>query len=211
MKAILVSIIFFVSLTTTAYSDFLIGIGYGIIKLPSNDADFALIGPDGESTGDIMLYAENSAKEEFGFGVSFSGYTFTKTISDWSGSIGTKWEVYHINPYLSYRAPLGDSKKSPTLGLRLGVSIVPVKFSADVDVFSYDLSDSESQTEYGPYVGIDLLVPISGSSTFIFLSGGKTFATFKDDVNVGSMVFGAGIAFKLNHGVKSRKKQGSKL
>lgn len=109
--------------------------------------------------------------------------------------------------YITYRVLLGQDKtRNPSLGLRLGGSIVPVEFSGTYNVGSELGSGSNNETKFGSYIGADILVPIQKSPLFIFLSVEKTFCTYRD-ANIGALTMSAGLAYAFNFRIKYFRKR----
>lgn len=191
-----------------ASAELLLGLGYGMEKLPSNSNTIALITPNGETVGPFSsgmghfpgyLYVGDKKVNKVSFGFAFSGYTLKKWVSDYSGRADIQWIVIQYSGYLIYRWLLGEDKNiNPYLGIRVGASIVPIDVSGQ-----YNLSDtyyssgrlSGKETNIAPYVGAELLCPFKNSPLNVFVVIDKIFCKYKEDINVGSLSFAVGLTY----------------
>jgi hypothetical protein len=191
-KAILLAFVWGIVSYAFAFGDVVVGVGYSFVKLPSNNPASIFV-PNGETTpGYIDIFLGSNKLNKVGFGISGYGYTSKKWLNNYYFSYSeVTWEVLHLNGYLTYRTLLGQDKNlNPSLGLRAGGSIVHI----DLSEYYSPRRTHNNETKLAPYIGADMLIPLSRSPLNIFFAIEKVFCKY-NKINVGALNMSAGIAY----------------
>ena len=197
----LLLIFFLLLLPIQSSAQIMLGIGGSSTMLPSNDDPLSLIAPDGEKVGSPYFLISSAPVKGINIGFSAGGYSIEKWVTVSSERLSMEWSVPHYNLYAAYRSILGSDTTSPSHAIRAGATYSPIKLTGSYDSGSYDsFNDSNSENKIGPYIGADMVIPLSTSNFSIFLVAEKSFITYEsdgEDVNLGELVLGGGIAVTL--------------
>jgi len=217
MKKLLpIFIMFFLLLSNLTVAQIMVGVGGGYIITPKNPDISPPVVPNGESCGMPFFILTGAPASGLGVGASMCGYNYeARTISsDRLNSISIEWVVPHYNVFLVYRVPLQTEINDSFLGIRVGLTVSPIKvinelkYRYEPKTFSdyifpqYNTTQShDNELKAGPYIGADIIMPIQHSNFSIFLKAEKSFIEYErenDNINLGAFIIGGGVAYTFS-------------
>lgn len=96
MRKLLFTLVFLMIMGYEVKAEILLGLGYAVVKLPSNNGAIGLIAPNGETTpGTLFIFGGTNEPDKVSLGFSTSGYSLKKWVSDYTGRVDGKWNVMH--------------------------------------------------------------------------------------------------------------------
>ena len=182
-----------------------VAVGLERLVLPSNDHPFFDNSPlpDGETINSPLITFGSSSPYRIGYGVTWTKYEIQKSLTD-SNSGDTATHKYSVSSpvfYLSYTTVFGDVDYGPRVGLRTGAALNFITFKL---LSTGGLSGQKDDTvKLTPYVGVDGFVPLGSSKFGAFAVVEKIWVTHdyntkfgRTDVQLGPILYGAGIAYR---------------